>query len=262
MSYTQAIINQDITFFGLGETLTDEQLNFIKASETQRILFLDSIAGGGKTTIAVALAKLLLDSYPNRYKKVLYTFSPVEEDKMGFRPGTQPEKEAAYIVPLKDALEAIQEKPERAIRHIDLEGNDYGTGWVTACSHTFMRGTNLPQQIIIIDEAQNFTLSELRKLITRAHYSSLIIVIGHRGQCDLPNPSTSGFIPYQLHYQNHPDGWVGKFTFNFRGEVSRHADRLGNFKILPDGRFSLTVRHDDGSEEERIYESNGELVTG
>lgn len=214
-------------FYGLGAKMTDEQLAFIAAYEDGKILlFLDSIAGGGKTTMATALTKYLLDTYPSRYKTSKYIFAPVAEGKTGFRPGTQATKELAYLQPLKDAIVEIGEIPERSITQRDETGELLGTGWIEATSHTFMRGVNLPKQIIIIDEAQNFTRSELKKLLTRVHDSSLIFVIGHTGQCDLLDPRMSGFSPYVHHYLNHHLAWSGKFTHNFRGEIASHADTL------------------------------------
>jgi len=99
---------KDTMFFGFREKLTPEQRIYVDSIFDNRITFVNAKSGTGKTTLAVAAAKLI-------GKPLVYVFSPVEEGRMGFRPGTQREKEAAYITPLTDALAEIGETPEKAI---------------------------------------------------------------------------------------------------------------------------------------------------
>lgn len=68
-------------------------------------MFCDAIAGSGKTTIAVGCANILHDK--GRYDGMLYLVATPYEDIMGFRPGTQVEKEMAYMAPLFDACETL-----------------------------------------------------------------------------------------------------------------------------------------------------------
>lgn len=209
--------------------LTAEQKVYVDAlySDEIDVIFCDAAAGTGKTTLAVAAAKIL--HAEGRHKGgLLYTFSPVEEGKMGFRPGTQHEKEQDYIQPLKDALLEINENPMQVIVDPDnpVDKKNKPNAWVEALTHIFARGSNRKNRIIIIDEAQNWTVADLRKMLTRIHDNCKVIVIGHRGQCDLKDPRQSGFVKYMEHYRNEPRAAVVELTENFRGWIARHADAL------------------------------------
>lgn len=98
--------------------------------------------------------------------------------------------------------------------------------WIKATSHVFMRGTNIKDSTLIIDEAQNMTRGDLKKVLTRCHESTTVIMIGHDKQCDLPNPSKSGFVPYMEHFRNEPYAKVCRLSKNFRGELASKADEL------------------------------------
>lgn len=210
----------DGLFFGFGPVLTDEQSGFVQSMFTKQITFVDAKSGTGKTTLAVAAAKLI-------GKPLMYVFSPVQEGKMGFRPGSQKTKEIEYHQPLIDALLEIGENPSQVIfDEENIENMKNGTVWVYPKSHIFARGTNIKEFTVIIDEAQNFTRGELKKLLTRFHDAATIIVIGHRGQCDLPNPSKSGFVPYMDHFRNKEYCGIHMLSHNFRGRLAQHADDL------------------------------------
>ena len=98
--------------------------------------------------------------------------------------------------------------------------------WITAMSHVFLRGTNIKDSTLIIDEAQNMTRGELKKILTRVHNSTKVIMIGHVGQIDLPKSSTSGFAPYIEHFRDEPYAQVCELTKNFRGKLAQKADEL------------------------------------
>jgi phosphate starvation-inducible protein PhoH len=185
-----------------------------------QLTIVDAKSGSGKTTMAVASAKML-------GKPLVYIFSPVEEKRMGFRPGTQAEKEAEYLTPLKDALLEIGEVPDKVIFNEDnLEAMKSGAVWVYPMSHTFARGINLKDKTVIIAESQNFSRGDLKKILTRIHDNCVTIMEGHRGQCDLPDESKSGFAPYIDHFRNESYAKVVELTVNFRGRLAQHADEL------------------------------------
>lgn len=209
---------KDTLFYGIN--LTNEQKNYANSIFDKRMTIVDAKAGTGKTTIAVGCAKLMK-------KDLYYVFSPVQEGVMGFRPGNQAEKEMDYTQPLKDALLEINEDPNRVIDSRDnIDNIKNGNVWVYPRSHVFMRGINLKNSFIIIDEAQNWTKSELKKTLTRIHDSNIVVVIGHQGQIDLKVPSQSGFARVIEHFESR--AWSNKceLTKNFRGELSQWADEL------------------------------------
>lgn len=213
---------RDTLFFGFRDKLTREQEEYLDSIYDNRVTFVNARSGSGKTTMAVGVAKLL-------NQPLVYIFAPVEEDKMGFRPGDQREKEAEYLQPLKDALLEINDNPEQAIYDPEVTEkakNGEDTSWVFPMSHIFARGTNIKNCTVIITEAQNFTRGELKKILTRIHDSCTVIVEGHEGQIDLEDPRKSGFLPYMNHFAEESYVDTVRLTVNFRGEISRKADEL------------------------------------
>lgn len=204
-------------FFGLN--LTDEQKKYVDSIFDNRITFVNAKAGSGKTTLAVGAAKIL-------QKPLVYIFSAVEETTIGHTPGSVEEKERKYIQPLIDALIEIREDPRFAIKSENNPDLINENAWIEAKSHSFMRGSNIKNSTVIIDEAANFTRGELKKVLTRLHDSNTVIVIGHDKQCDLKNPSKSGFIPYLEHFRSYESVGICELTKNFRGTLADHADDL------------------------------------
>lgn len=211
---------KDNMFFGYADKLTAEQRKYVNSIFDKRFVIVNAASGTGKTTLAVMAAKLI-------GKPLYYIFSPVEEGRMGFRPGTQKEKEEAYLTPLKDALYEMNEDPTRSIFDVErLDDAKRGSAWVYPMSHVFARGMNIKDKTVIIDESQNFKKSELKKILTRVHDSCTLIMIGHDGQNDLDKPEKSGFIPYLEHFRNESYVDVCELTKNFRGQIATHADSL------------------------------------
>ena len=91
-------------------------------------------------------------------------------------------------------------------------------------THTYLRGTNLQNKVVIIDEAQNYTVGELKKVLTRIHDTSKVIVIGHTGQIDIKGES--GFAKYLKWFEGQPRCAVCSLTKNYRGWLSTYADML------------------------------------
>jgi phosphate starvation-inducible protein PhoH and related proteins len=204
-------------FYGLN--LTEEQREYLDSIFDNQLTIVNAKAGTGKTTLAVGAAKII-------GKPLYYVFSPVEEDALGYTPGEVEEKEAKYLVPLLDALKEIKEDHRFALYREDNPEHIRKVAWVHAKSHVFVRGSNIKNATVIIDEAQNFTRGELKKTLTRLHDTCKVIVIGHDGQIDLENPEKSGFVPYLEHFEDEPYAKVVELTKNFRGKLARHADEL------------------------------------
>lgn len=207
---------KDNMWWGYANKFTSEQWEYINSIQNKQLTIVNAPAGTGKTTIAVMAAKLL-------GKTLTYVFFPVEEDKMGHRPGTQEEKEAEYLVPLYDALYEMKENPEKAIFS---ETNLSGQAWVHAKSHTFMRGSNLKDTVLVIAESQNGTIPQVKKILTRVHDSTKVIMEGHSGQIDLKNPNQSALVPSIEHFTGKPYAGIVTLSKNFRGQLAQDADRL------------------------------------
>ena len=101
-----------------------------------------------------------------------------------------------------------------------------GTGYITCITDTYLRGSTFDNAVVIIDEAQNYTLSQLKTTLTRIKDSSKVIVIGHDKQCDLENPNASGFLKYLDHFNGRQRAAVCNLTTNHRGWISQWADEL------------------------------------
>lgn len=232
-----------------GKLLTEEQKEIIKAAEGKKVIFINAKAGAGKTWIATAIAKTLK-------RNMHYIFAPVLQDVLGALPGDLKAKEEPFLVGLKDALVSIGEIPEQAIYNpskVDDEDDEpeepvmpYNKGkkqkykvsnpkykepkkaepWVYTSSHVYWRGGNIEDDVVVIDEAQNYTKHELKKILTRCHDTCLVFVIGHTEQCDLKRPELSGFKPYLNHTEGIDFIKVCSLTKNFRGKISRWADSI------------------------------------
>lgn len=201
-------------FFNIN--LTEEQKEYADSIFDNILTICNAKAGTGKTTVAVGAAKIL-------NQPLYYIFSCAEEKTIGFTTGDKEEKESKYLTPLLDALDKIGEVPEK-VMFSKKEFRPHA--WVHATSHTFLRGANLENATVIIDESQNFTRAELRKTLTRIHDSCTVILIGHDKQCDLPNPKHSGFVPYINLFKDKDYAKVVELTKNFRGRLARDADQI------------------------------------
>lgn len=213
------------TFYGM--TLDPEQKIFRDAiwGPNIDVVFANARAGTGKTTIAVGVADLLVKY--GRYNGIVYIVSPTQEEKQGYLPGTQEQKSAPYMEPLFEALETIGVNPNTAvIADENPESQKYGA-YIQCAAHTYMRGVNFENKVIILDEIQNFTLADAKKVITRVKDSCLLIAIGHSGQCDLyKHPERSALIPYTEHFRGHDRTAICELNTNHRGWISTWADAL------------------------------------
>ena len=209
-----------------GMTLDEEQLEFANAiwNKDNDIVFCNSRAGTGKTTIATAIAVLLVKY--GFYNGIIYIMSPYGERKQGYLPGSVTEKSSVYFEPFYQALIQCSENINTAINTESMVNQKNGTGYITCITDTFLRGTNLDNSIIIIDESQNATTSQLKTILTRVGSNSKVIVIGHDGQCDLADSEKSGFVKYMKHFSLQERAAICELKTNHRGWISQHADSL------------------------------------
>lgn len=204
-------------FYGL--TLDPEQERFRDAiwDREHLIVFCNARAGSGKTLVATAAAYLLCEY--DRYSGVVYIAAPTQEQKQGFLKGSIEEKSEPYFEPFYEALEKI------GVTRSAAQNGKYQAVKTECVTHTFLRGTNFEDKVVIIDEAQNFRTDELKKVLTRIHDDCKVIVIGHDGQTDI-DEKTSGFLRYLEWFRRDERTAVCELTENHRGWISSHADAL------------------------------------
>ena len=207
-------------------TLDPEQQVFVDAIKdlSKTIVFCNAAAGTGKTTLAFGAANLLYHDKRNDLDGIVYIVSPYGEQKQGFLPGSYTEKSEVYFEPAYQAMIEVDINPFSDVCSESMTSKKKGEGYVKLLTHTFLRGTNLQNKIVILDEAQNYTVAELKKVLTRCHDSCKVIVIGHTGQVDIRE--NSGFARYLQHFDGQERCQVCKLTTNHRGWLSTYADLL------------------------------------
>lgn len=211
-------------FYGLQLDVWQQAFRDAIWNPDKLIVFCNSKAGTGKTLIAAATADLLYQY--GRCNGIVYIASPTQEQKQGYLKGTIEEKSEPYFEPFYEALEKIGVNRNTAF--LDGSINEkYQTAYIQCVTHTFLRGTNFENKVVIVDEAQNYDFEELKKVLTRIHDSSKVIVIGHSGQNDLTDhPERSGFVPYTKWFASDSRTAVCQLNENHRGWISQHADSL------------------------------------
>jgi phosphate starvation-inducible PhoH-like protein len=164
---------------------TVNQRRYVDAIESQDLTFGIGPAGTGKTYLAVAMA---VSEYLNkRVSRIVLTRPAVEAgEHLGFLPGTLQEKVDPYLRPLYDALFDMidSEKVEKLLERNVIE----------IAPLAFMRGRTLNDCFIILDEAQNTTIEQMKMILTRQGFNSKMVVTGDQTQIDLPPGKKSGLL--------------------------------------------------------------------
>lgn len=162
---------------------SENQQRLVREYDESDLLFAVGPAGSGKTYTAIALAVRALKN--REVKKIILSRPAVEAgEKLGFLPGDMKEKVDPYLQPLYDALQdmipgvKLQEYLERGVIQI--------------APLAFMRGRTLADAIVILDEAQNTTIAQLKMFLTRLGINGKMIVTGDLTQIDLPASQQSG----------------------------------------------------------------------
>ena len=207
-------------------TLDDEQRAFVDAikDQSKTIIFCDAPAGTGKTTLAMGAANLLYHDKRNELDGIVYIVSPYGEQKQGYLPGSITEKSEVYYEPAYQAMIEVGLNPNVVVSSECMTAKKKGEAYVKLLTHTYLCGTNLQKKVVILDESQNYTVAELKKVLTRCHDSCKVIVIGHTGQIDIRGGS--GFQQYLEHFDGHEKCAVCRLTTNHRGWLSTYADAL------------------------------------
>ena len=168
-------------------------------------------AGTGKTFLAVAAGAAALKS--KAASKLIITRPAVEAgENLGFLPGDLEEKVEPYLRPIWDALDETL--------GADQAGRLREKRVIEVAPLAFMRGRTLKSAFVIMDEAQNATVAQMKMVLTRLGRDSRMVVTGDPGQVDLPKGQPSG-LAHALRILRGVEG-VGRVTFSAR-DVRRHA---------------------------------------
>jgi phosphate starvation-inducible PhoH-like protein len=186
------------------------QQEYLRKILTYDINFGVGPAGTGKTYLAVACAIEALQS--EKVKKIILVRPAVEAgEKLGFLPGDMAQKVDPYLRPLYDALYDMLGF-ERVEKMIDK-------GIIEVAPLAFMRGRTLNDAFIILDEAQNTTVEQIKMFLTRLGFGSTAVVTGDVTQIDLPSEKMSG-LRHVLEVLKTVEGI--SFTFFDARDVVRH----------------------------------------
>lgn len=161
------------------------QEEMVRAYFENDLLFAVGPAGTGKTYIAIALAVRALKN--REIKRIILTRPAVEAgERLGFLPGDLKDKLDPYLQPLYDALGDMI--PAKRLQEFMAEGT------IQIAPLAYMRGRTLDRACVILDEAQNTNLGQLKMFLTRMGCDAKFIVTGDASQIDLPNKKDSGLL--------------------------------------------------------------------
>lgn len=164
---------------------TAGQADYVAAIRAHDLVFCTGPAGCGKTYLAVAMALNALRK--EEHRKIVLVRPAVEAgERLGFLPGDMLAKVNPYLRPLLDALNDMLEfdQVQRYLQHDVVE----------IVPLAFMRGRTLNDTFIILDEAQNTTVTQMKMFLTRMGEGSKIVVTGDETQTDLPSSVGSGLV--------------------------------------------------------------------
>ena len=181
--------SEDVLLFGPGGhkviARTVNQKRMVEACDTNDMVFAIGPAGSGKTYTAVALAVRALKE--KQVKRIILTRPAVEAgENLGFLPGDLKEKLDPYLQPLYDAL--MDMIPYEKLADY-IEKNT-----IEIAPLAFMRGRTLDKAFVILDEAQNATVAQMKMFLTRMGRDAKFIITGDATQVDLPRNQPSGLL--------------------------------------------------------------------
>ena len=210
-----SILPKDVIVYGnnglIVKARTENQRKMVELYGSNDLLFAVGPAGSGKTYTAIALA---VGALKNReVKRIILTRPAVEAgERLGFLPGDLKEKLDPYLQPLYDALNDMI-PPAKLQKFLE-------EGVVQIAPLAYMRGRTLDNAFVILDEAQNTTLPQIKMFLTRMGRNAKFIVTGDMTQIDLPHKSDSG-LGRTLEMLRGVDG-IGIVEFG-KKDIIRHA---------------------------------------
>lgn len=210
----QVVKQDNLIIFGMnGKPISarnDNQQKLVNAFQKNDLVFALGPAGSGKTYVAIALAVKALKN--KEVKRIILSRPAVEAgEKLGFLPGDMKDKIDPYLQPLYDALEDMI-TPAKLKEYIENKV-------IQIAPLAFMRGRTLSDAVIILDEAQNTTIHQIKMFLTRLGMNAKMIITGDVTQIDLPPSQLSGL----KHALRVLDGVKGMEKIEFQKEdIVRH----------------------------------------
>jgi phosphate starvation-inducible PhoH-like protein len=213
---------------------TPTQAEYLKALEEHDVVFAIGPAGTGKTYLAVAAAVQALRQ--KKVERIILVRPAVEAgESLGFLPGDMQEKVDPYLRPMYDALGDLMSY-DKMRRYLEL-------GVIEIAPLAFMRGRTLHSSFVILDEAQNTTVRQMKMFLTRMGVNSRAVITGDVTQIDLKDPSTSGLVRIQSILGTLPDI---KFIYFHPEDVVRHRLVREIIRAFDDYHARRDGRADDG----------------
>jgi phosphate starvation-inducible PhoH-like protein len=189
---------------------TENQQKLVDVFSQSDLIFSVGPAGSGKTYTAIALAVRALKN--KEVKRMILSRPAVEAgEKLGFLPGDTKDKLEPYLQPLYDALQDMIP----AVKLKDFMENNI----IQIAPLAYMRGRTLNDAVIILDEAQNTTVHQIKMFLTRLGLNAKMIITGDITQIDLPSFQPSGLIQ-AMNILKQVDG-IGWVTFT-KKDIVRH----------------------------------------
>ena len=190
------------------------QARYVQALLKHDIVFAIGPAGTGKTYLAVAAA---VNALKARQVERIFLVRPAVEagENLGFLPGDMKDKVDPYLRPLYDALNDLLSY-EKIRRFLDL-------GVIEVAPLAYMRGRTLNNAFVILDEAQNTTVGQMKMFLTRLGYGSKAVITGDVTQIDLGTQTLSGLVEAQAILHRVPD--LAFVYLNERDVVRHHLVR-------------------------------------
>ncbi|MBI4978229.1 MAG: PhoH family protein [Spirochaetes bacterium] len=189
---------------------TPSQATYMEKIETHDVTFAVGPAGTGKSYLAVALGLYYLLN--DRYERLVLTRPVVEAgESLGFLPGDFEEKVSPYMRPLYDALYHLAPF-DTVKKYADMDR-------IEVAPLAYMRGRTLANAYIILDEAQNTTIPQMKMFLSRMGEGAKMVITGDITQSDLPRSTSSG-LQHALRILKHVHG-IAVHEFD-RADVVRH----------------------------------------
>jgi phosphate starvation-inducible PhoH-like protein len=165
--------------------LSPGQKNLVRAIKEKELVFCTGMAGTGKTYLSCAMALDLLKKNPDKYEKIVLikSVTVLPDEEIGFLKGTMEEKMEPFMYSFMTNFEKLIGK--------QMLGKLKAEGVIEIRPIAYLRGSNIDNSIIIIDEAQNISKRNMKTILTRIGKEAKMIFLGDHDQIDMKKPQES-----------------------------------------------------------------------